>query len=122
ADLSHPDFNIMFSLEDGTIMLPMITSLEDQPPIDESKSDFNVWVHLVSAPMTEVVAIEQQYATRAMLINPYHSVNMDGILQLTPSSYNWVDEEKTVIENVKTKTIIFYRWWLRSSDWRSRVE
>lgn len=122
ADLSHPDFNIMFSLEDGTIMLPMITSLEDQPPIDESNSDFNVWGHLVSAPMTEVVAIEQQYATRAMLINPYHSVNMDGILQLTPSSYNWVDEEKTVIENVKTKTIIFYRWWLRSSDWRSRVE
>lgn len=122
ADLTHPDFNVMFSLEDGLIMLPFADATATQPTIDQANSNMNVWGRLVSAPMTEVVAIEQKYATKAMQVNPYLAVNTDAKLTLTPSKDNWLDFNHITIEDTDTEVRYFYKWWLRAGNWRSRVE
>ncbi|AGR47007.1 putative adsorbtion associated protein [Bacillus phage Shanette] len=111
GDLSHPNFNIMYSLEDGVIMLPTDTTKDIKPNINMDLSNVKSFGRLIGAPMNEVVGIEQPYATQSMLVNPYLSFNVFSSLKLTPASDNWVDESYIKIENTEYSVRNFYRWW-----------
>lgn len=121
GDLSHPEFSVMYSLEDGLIMLPPVDLKDARPVINQATSDIHTWGRIITAPMREVIGINQPYATTSMQINPYLVFHTLGNLKLNPSFDNWIDTEHITIEQQTSVARNFYRWW-KFSDLRSRVE
>lgn len=111
GDLTHPDFTAMYSLEDGMIMIPLIDSKVHKPVLNPADSDAEIWGRVISAPMHEVVAAEQKYATTTMKINPYQAFNTLGVLNLDPAVDNWIDEEFIEVQETKFESRKFYRWY-----------
>lgn len=110
ADLFHSDFSVAFSLEDGQIMLPTVSTTVDQPGmVDGSK--VNKWGRLVSSPMKEEVTIRQPWSSGTMSVNPYAVFNALGVLELTPKIDNWIEENRITLEHVTTSTHRVRRWW-----------
>lgn len=121
ADLTHPDFNIAFSLETGEIVLPASDIRARQPNILPTSS-VKTWGRIITAPMTEEATIQQPYATGTMLVNPYNVFNKMAILRLTPEVDNWVDIEKIVIEKQETATYRVHRWWYHGGTFWNDTE
>lgn len=124
GDITHPDFTAMYSLEDGMIMIPLVNSKVQKPNIAVSGTNAKVWGRIVSAPMSEVVAAQQIYATSTMRINPYLAFNTLGVLKLNPEVDNWVDESFIEVQNTEFETRKFYRWYGAShlsEKWRYDV-
>lgn len=118
-DSSHPDAKIAFSFEDAEITLPYEEVNKVVPQILENASEANVWGRLVSAPFTEEVAISQPFATEAMNVNPYNMFNKQGLLTLTPSADNWIEEERVTITKEEVASFTSHRWWLHGGQFNS---
>lgn len=117
ADLYHKDFGVAFSLEDGQIRLPTVSSTVSQPAIQEG-SKIKKWGRVVSSPMTEEATISQMVSTGGISVNPYATFNVQATLSLTPKVDNWIEQERIVIEGASTKTPTIHRWWLHGGmDW-----
>lgn len=117
ADLYHSDFGVAFSLEDGQIRLPTVSTTVAQPDL-QGNSKVKKWGRVVSSPMKEEVAIKQLQSTGGISMNPYAMFNMQATLQLKPKSDNWVQEEKIIIEGASTKTPTIHRWWMHAGmEW-----
>lgn len=118
-DRSHPDANIGFSFEDAEITLPYASADKVTPTFLKAGSNAHVWGRLITAPFTEEKAISQPLATEAMNINPYNIFNNQGILKLTPSEDNWVDEQNvTLYKDQGAEVLGIRQWWRhRSSRW-----
>lgn len=111
GDLTNPLFSVMYSLEDGTILLPPNTTNTFVPTISQATSNINSFGRIISAPMTEVVKVNQPYATGSMLINPYLAFSTNGRLKLNPAFDNWIDTSTITIEKQASQARNFYRWW-----------
>ncbi|UXR28872.1 hypothetical protein [Bacillus phage Nachito] len=116
GDLEHPEFNVMYSLEDGMIMLPPKNTKAVKPTVNISSSNAKVWGRLITAPLTEIAEIDQPYATTTMKINPYLAFNAMGVLKLDPEVDNWIDDEYINVEETKFEARKFYRWWRHGED------
>ncbi len=121
GDLTHPEFDVMYSLEDGLIMLPIVNTNDTSPTINEGESNAKVWGRVISAPMREITAINQQYATTTMKINPYLAFNTLGVLKLSPEVDNWIETEKIKIEETQFKARNFYRWWTHADGRQKKM-
>lgn len=119
GDLSNPLFTAMYDIEEGKIMLPLENESDLTPEIDLPSSSASVFSTLISAPMTESVAINQPYATTSMLVNPYLAFNTMAKISLSPSSDNWIDTSKITIENVQFEAKNLYLWWRHSGKNRT---
>jgi len=119
GDLAHPLFTVMYSLEDGLIMLPPNSTNASKPTINTGASSAKVWGRLITAPMTEVVTINQFYATRSMQVNPYLAFNTLASMKLTPEVDNWINDEYIKVQNVEFQARKFWGWWGHKADkWR----
>lgn len=116
GDMDHPEFDVMYSLEDGLIMIPPVDITQERPNINFDTSQIHAWGRLISAPMREVVAVDQFYATTTMQINPYLAFNSAGVLKLTPEVDNWIEEDSMIVEETRTEARKFYRWWRHLGD------
>ena len=117
-DESHPDATVAFSFEDAEITLPYASSTQRKPSMITDSSLAHVWGRLVTAPFTETKSISQPVATEAMNVNPYNVFNKRGMLKLTPSEDNWIEEDNITITQEKTSTQRVKRWWHHSGeDW-----
>ncbi|WAB24969.1 protein of unknown function DUF4815 [Lysinibacillus phage vB_LfM_LysYB1] len=116
ADFSHPDFNIAYSFEEGHIMLPLGNAKTDQPTIIAGSN--LKWGRIVTAPMREVVEIEQLYATQSMLVNPYNVFNKLATLKLVPEVDNWIDTQTITIEgaNGPAQSYVVSQWWFQGGS------
>lgn len=123
SDFGHPDFNIMFALEEGMIMLPLADSTDTDPNINLGNSDIEIWNRVITAPMREIVAINQHHATTTMRINPYLAFNAMARMTLKPEVDNWVEENFIKIENMEFEARNFARWfaWRDQSAGRASV-
>lgn len=110
ANLTHPNFNIMYDLEVGTLMLPL-ASIKTNKPVVANPASVKTWNRLTTAPMIERVALEQPYATTTMLVNPYLAFNSMGILTLNPAVDNWIETAYIKIEETEFEARNFWRWW-----------
>lgn len=110
-DSTHPDARIAFSFEDAEITLPYDKSEQSSPDILPGDSEAHVWGRLVTAPFTETKAISQPLATEAMNVNPYNAYNKMGVLTLSPSSDNWIEENRITITQQEVKTMTARMWW-----------
>ena len=116
-DSSHPDAKIGFSFEDAQITLPYASADKKRPQFMEGSSNAHTWGRLITAPFTEERAISQPHATDTMNINPYSVFNNQGVLKLTPSEDNWIDEERiTVVETQDVGTLEVRQWWKHPND------
>lgn len=111
-DGSYPDADIQFSFEDGEITLPWAAQNEVKPTLNVSNSTIATWGRLVSADFTETKAISQPNATEAISVNEFTYFNHEGVLKLTPSADNWVDQNNVTVTSNKTKTLNIGRWWI----------
>ncbi|AYP68598.1 hypothetical protein EalM132_00086 [Exiguobacterium phage vB_EalM-132] len=110
ADLTHPQFNVMYDLAMGNLMMPTASTKANKPAISNPGS-VKQFTRLVTAPMVEVVALSQMYATTTMLVNPYLAFNSLGVLNLNPQVDNWIEESYIKIEETEFEARNFYRWW-----------
>jgi hypothetical protein len=111
GDLSHADFNIMYSLEDGVLMLPFKTTKTNNQVIDSPNTTTKIWNRLITAPYTEQVVINQPYGTTTMKVNPYLAFNALSLLKLSPEVDNWIETEYIQIDKIEFKARNFYKWW-----------
>lgn len=115
-DSGHPDAKIGFSFDDAEITLPYEEINKKVPLIMEGNSNAHVWGRLVTAPFTEVVGIEQPFATEALNVNPYNNFNVQGMLALDPSTDNWIEEERITVTQEETDVMNVRRWWRHSGE------
>lgn len=110
ADISHPDFGVAFSFDDAEITLQFTEEVQS-PNVSEITSNAHIWGRIISAPFTEELSIYQPLASEPLNVNPYNIPNKQGVMKLTPSEDNWIDEERVTVTEQKTKTITMNRWW-----------
>lgn len=116
ADLSHPDHKIAFSFDDAEITLPYAKTTAVTPTYVKNTGLSHSWGRLVTAPFTEVPTIAQPNVTEAMNVNPYNVFNKQGILKLTPSEDNWIEESRITVTQQETSTMNVKRWWRHTGE------
>ena len=115
ADLTHPDTKIAFSFEDAEITLPYASSTIIKPTyIDDSLA--NNWGRLVTAPFTEEKDIFQTNVSEAFNVNPYNIFNKAGMLKISPSEDNWIEESRITVTQQETEVINVNRWWKHEGE------
>lgn len=105
--------SIAMSFDDASITLQVNapTGQMRAPEFSQNASVASNWGRLVTAPYTEVKEISQPLATEAMNVNPYAVYNKLGVLKVTPSADNWIEEEKVIVNREETQTVRMDRWW-----------
>lgn len=116
VDVSRMDLqlsNVALSFEDASITIPTEAPPEQmrRPEFLENESTAKLWGRIVTAPFTEVREIYQPLASEAMNINPYAVYNKLGVLKLTPSSDNWIEEEIKTTHDYDRMEVRLDRWW-----------
>lgn len=109
ADITHPDFGVSFSFEDAEATLSY-TEQVNQPRILDS-SNARIWGRLITAPFTEEATIRQPQASETLNVNPYNIPNKQGVLTLTPSEDNWIEQNNVTITQQKTAKYTMHRFW-----------
>lgn len=110
ADLSHANFNVMYDLELGNIMLPL-QNTQARDMVIANPANVKKFFRMTTAPMMETVAIDQPFATTTMLINPYLAFNSLGVINLVPQVDNWIEDNFINIEETRFEARNFWRWW-----------
>src|SRR5699024_6840079 len=121
ADITHPDFGIVFSFEDAEATLAY-TEAVNQPKIIPGDTTAHIWGRLISAPFTEEKTIYQGQASETMNVNPYNIPNKQGVLKLTPSEDNWIETENVTITEQKTKKVTMNRFWRHGASHYNETE
>lgn len=111
ADVTNSDFGVAFSFDDAEATLQYTTSV-NEPKLNNNNSNTYNWGRLVTAPFKEERAIFQPQASETLNVNPYNIPNKQGVLKLSPSEDNWVDEENITVTKQRTKTQTLARWWI----------
>jgi Domain of unknown function (DUF4815) len=121
VDFSRMDTNastVALSLDDASITL-MVNAPKDQmraPTFAEDASVASLWGQLVTAPYTEIKEITQPLASEAMNVNPYAAYEKLGVLKLTPSVDNWIEQDKITINEEDAMTVRLDRWWTHNRN------
>lgn len=105
--------SIAMSFDDASMTL-QVTAPSNQmetPAFDAGNSTATSWGRLITAPYTEIIAVNQPLATEAMNVNPYAVYNKMGVLKLSPSSDNWIEDAKVVVNKTAQETVLLDRWW-----------
>ena len=90
SDTFHPDYRVSVDFEEGhlrpshyTTNLPLIVSSTSQNV--QQTGD------LVTLPYSDVVLVDQPYASALENVNPFNVFTFIGDIKLTPASDDWVD-------------------------------
>lgn len=116
VDFSRMDTNlssVAVSFDDASITT-IVNAPESQvktPSFAQSASLAHLWGKVVTAPYTENKEIYQPFATEAMNVNPYAVYDKLGVLQLSPSKDNWIEQNKITVNKEDTMTVKMDRWW-----------
>ncbi|WEW53656.1 DUF4815 domain-containing protein [Staphylococcus phage vB_SauH_SPJ2] len=121
ADITHPDFGIVFSFDDAEATLAYKEAV-NQPKIIQGDTTAHVWGRLISAPFTEERTIYQGQASETLNVNPYNIPNKQGVLKLTPSEDNWIDTQNVTITEQKTKKVTMKRFWRHNESYYGETE
>jgi hypothetical protein len=121
ADITHPDFGVVFSFEDAEATLSY-TEAVNSPDILTNDSTAHIWGRLITAPFTEERTIYQGQASETLNVNPYNIPNKQGVLKLTPSEDNWIDTNNVTITEQKTKKVTMKRFWRHNESYYGDTE
>ena len=90
SDTFHPDYRVSVDFEEGhlrpshyTTNLPLIVSSTSQ--------NIQQTGDLITLPYTDVVLVDQPYASALENVNPFNVFTFIGDIKLTPASDDWVD-------------------------------
>ena len=111
ADLTHPDFNVAFSFEDAEATLSY-TEKVNQPKVLQGSSNAKIWGRLITAPYTEEATIRQTQASETLNVNPYNIPNKQGVMKISPSEDNWIEQENVTVTQRKTAKYTMHRFWV----------
>ena len=110
-DATNEEATVAFDFDTASITLPYKEINKKVPKVLQGSSTAHIWGRLVTAPFTEEVALRQPFATEPKNVNPYNTYNKQGVMTLTPSEDNWIDEENITVTDQKTSTMKVKRWW-----------
>ncbi len=122
GDLTNTLFTAMYDIEEGKILLPLENETDITPEIDLGSSSATIYGTLISAPMSESVAINQPYATTSELVNPFLAFNTLAKISLSPATDNWIDTSQVTVEDVNFEAKKLYRWWKHSGNSRTNMK
>lgn len=92
ADITHPNFACTFDPMIGAIMLPQLVETHI-PTVNTTTGVVQRFPgnggSYYMLNYTEVVIIQQPYATNHMQVNPYSLVNLGAVIILTPAADEW---------------------------------
>ncbi len=90
SDTFHPDYRVSVDFEEGhlrpshyTTNLPLIVSSTSQ--------NIQQTGDLITLPYTDIVLVDQPYASALENVNPFNVFTFIGDIKLTPASDDWVD-------------------------------
>lgn len=119
CDTSNDEFDCTIDAEAGELILPS-TQEVIQLEVDEDNVDTHIakFDKIVTAQGSETDLINQPKSTGTILVNPYSAYRPMCLVELTPSSDNWIDTSKIVVNDQKAKTVALRQWWYhRGASW-----
>lgn len=117
CDTAHTQFNMALDISRNELTLPAISKTNTLSPNKDSFETITGQIGtVITAPFKSVVALSQQYATEAFLINPYQVFDRMLPVKLIPSIDNWIEEETVVVEGNKVNTTSLRRWWYHKGE------
>ena len=90
SDTFHPDYRVSVDFEEGHLRPSHYTT---NVPLIVSSSSINVQQtgDLITLPYTDIVLVDQPYASALENVNPFNVFTFIGDIKLTPASDDWVD-------------------------------
>lgn len=120
SDITDDDFNITYDIDkdssEGFITTPAKAIRSLKPIYDATSSNLHLFDHMVTAPFSEEVAINQPIATNTISINPYQVGNLVGNISLDPESDIWTDTLVHTIYKDKHMTSKVTPSWLWNNN------
>lgn len=117
ADVTNSEFNCSIDLDTNEVTLPFTTDIAELE-INSSESNIQKLGRVIMAPFEQVAAMEQPYASEAMLINPYAVYNPVVPVKITPEVDNWIETSTIRVNKETVKYTTLRRWWYhRGESW-----
>ena len=96
GDVQHPDYNVAIDMENQELRPKYFMkgiSLAEQATTEAQRTlaKYQKTGDLITVPYTEVVTINQPYATRIENLNPVLNFSWAGICKLNPSNDEWFE-------------------------------
>ena len=93
GDVSHPDYHVAIDTKRGQLRPQHFTNFFDIDLNTSKSTNFVKTGDLITLPFTELSYVNQNKASRAVNVNPYHVFSFVGDIKLTPSVDLWQDTE-----------------------------
>lgn len=99
GDVQHPDYRNSIDMELGELrpqfkMKGVSLSEENTTDAQRTNNNYKRTGDIVTLPYTDVVAVQQPYATRIENLNPVLNFTWTGICKLSPSGDEWFETER----------------------------
>ena len=96
GDVQHPDYNVAIDMEEQELRPKYFMkgiSLQEEATTDAQRTlgKYQKTGDVITLPYTEVVTINQPYATRIENLNPVLNFSWAGICTLTPANDEWFE-------------------------------
>tara|TARA_A200000159_G_scaffold21006_1_gene17706 strand:+ start:1606 stop:7968 length:6363 start_codon:yes stop_codon:yes gene_type:complete len=99
GDVQHPDYRNSMDMELGELrpqykMKGITLSEENTTDAQRTNNNYRKTGDVVTLPYTDIVAVQQPYATRIENLNPVLNFTWTGICKLSPSGDEWFETER----------------------------
>ena len=99
GDVQHPDYRNSMDMEAGELRpkykMKGITLLEENTTDAQRTNDnYRKTGDIITLPYTDIVAVQQPYATRVENLNPVLNFTWTGVCKLSPSGDEWFETER----------------------------
>ena len=99
GDVQHPDYRNSMDMEEGELRpqykMKGINLLEENTTDAQRTNDnYRKTGDMITLPYTDIVAVQQPYATRVENLNPVLNFTWTGICKLSPSGDEWFETER----------------------------
>ena len=106
GDVLNEDYRCSIDMAQKILRPPYVMKniqLEEASPTTRAANGYTVVGDIALLPYTEIISVQQPYATTVENVNPSLSFAWNGIMTLSPSSDEWFDINKlpTITQNVE---------------------
>jgi len=99
GDVQHPDYRNSMDMEAGELrpqykMKGVSLIEENTTDAQRTNDNYRKTGDIITLPYTDIVAVQQPYATRVENLNPVLNFTWTGICKLSPSGDEWFETER----------------------------
>ena len=115
-DQTMEETKLALDVEAGILTMAFNEFLQNLSPSNEPTNNYQILGNVYSCPYREVLAFQQPYRTRTMLINPYQVFDPVVAIKISPTTDTWVNTSHVQINQSVTVNVNLVSWWNRARN------